>query len=426
MSCHVHNKSLRFPLLRLGWLFSLHLVLSSLSCQAYDNGLGLTPPMGWNSWNKFACDIQEDLIKDIANAMIDLGLKDVGYEYVNLDDCWQISRNSSGYVQEDPDAFPSGIRALRDYIHSLGLKFGLYSDAGIWTCQRRPGSLGYERKDAAIYKEWKIDYLKYDNCYSTGLNVTRRYQAMHDALNATGYPIFFSMCEWGIKNPATWAPAIGNSWRTTGDISATWKSITTLLDKNDQWHGYAGPGGWNDPDMLEVGNGKLTIAEQRSHFTLWCLIKAPLLLGNDLLSMEASTLEIVTNAEVIALNQDPLGVQGYKRSATTEGLEVWAGPLSGGDVAVVLLNRSSNSSAITATWEEIGIQSSSTVMKTRDLWEHQDVGTQAGYVTAVVDSHDVVAYRLQPAGRKYDKTIREDEKKIQRIRTVGGGILKSG
>jgi alpha-galactosidase len=257
--------------------------------------------------------------------------------------------------------------------------------------------LGYEVQDATIYSEWKIDYLKYDNCYNTGMDVHERYQRMHDALNDTGHPLFFSMCEWGQEDPATWAMPVGNSWRTTGDINPSWRSITTLLDANDKWHAYAGPGGWNDPDMLEVGNGKLTLAEQRSHFTLWCLIKAPLLLGMDLRAIADETLEIITNTEVIALNQDPLGVQGYKRTTSNdEGLEVWAGPLAEGHVAVVLFNRSPTAGNITAIWKDVGIDSDTTAMLVKDLWAHKLLGIQSGSITAMVDSHDVVALRLKP------------------------------
>jgi alpha-galactosidase len=301
----------------------------------------------------------------------------------------------------------------------LGLKFGLYSDAGIMTCQRRPGGLGHEQEDAATYQQWNIDYLKYDNCFATGLgNVHWRYQRMHDALNATGHPIFFSMCEWGVEDPATWAMPVGNSWRTTGDISPSWKSITQILDENDRWHQYAGVGGWNDPDMLEVGNGDLTIAEQRAHFTLWCLMKSPLLLGNDLRNIPPEVLEIITNQEVIALNQDPLGVQGYKRwsqtvqseveptrirsgstdtysNENTETIEVWAGNLDGGDVAVVLLKRSVQPQQITARFEDVGIPHRSSV-HVRDLWAHQDLGIYQESVSAIVNSHDVVAFRWKP------------------------------
>ena len=398
-----HNKHDRHTIYHLSMMTTISLQLlwvifltfQNISSSAYDNGLGLTPPMGFNTWNTFACDIEEELIHDMVHTLYHLGLKDLGYTYINLDDCWQVSRDEDGHIQEDRKAFPSGIAALSDYVHSFGFKFGLYSDAGYYTCQRRPGSLGYEKQDAEMYAKWNIDYLKYDNCYSNPLDVKQRYQAMHDALNATGHPIYFSMCEWGVQDPATWANPVGNSWRTTGDINASWKSITKLLDQNNKWHAYAGVGGWNDPDMLEVGRGDLTYSESKSHFTLWCLMKAPLLLGNDLRNMDSSILQIISNTEVIALNQDPLGVQGYKRSVVND-LEVWAGELSGGHVAVVLFNRSPEPSLITATWEDIGLAEGSQYYA-RDLWAHKETGIQVGSIQAVVDSHDVVALRLSPA-----------------------------
>lgn len=413
---------------------SLYINNNNSNVHAYDNGLGRTPPMGWNTWNRFHCDIDEGLVRETAKVIVDIGLDKLGYEYVNLDDCWQVSRDPvSGHIIEDKKKFPSGIPALVDYVHSLGLKFGLYSDSGLLTCQGRPGGLYFETEDAATYTSWKVDYLKYDNCFAQGQGpVQVRYQRMHDALNATGIPIFFSMCEWGVEDPALWAGPIGNSWRTTQDIEATWDSILLCLDENDKWHNQAGPGGFNDPDMLQVGNGELTIPEQRAHFTLWCLVKAPLLLGNDLRNMTHDMMDIITNAEVIAWNQDPLGIQGYKRwssdpnqnndavatagggtrGATTRNvanqkkkddddddgpLEIWAGDLSGGDVAVVLLNRSKKEQVITAIFQDIGICPCCTkAVMVRDVWAHQDLGLHQMNVSAVVGSHDVVAFRLTP------------------------------
>jgi alpha-galactosidase len=373
------------------------LLLFPIVSLSYDNGLGLTPAMGWNSWNHFGCNVNETLILETAQKVIDLGLDELGYTFINIDDCWQVSRNETGYIEEDPVKFPSGIRALSDKVHSLGLKFGLYSDAGLFTCQRRPGGLYHETKDAASYKEFNIDYLKYDNCYTQMMpfTVQERYQRMHDALNATGHPIFFSLCEWGVEDPATWAASVGNSWRTTGDISASWESILSVLDQNNYWHEYAGPGGWNDPDMLEVGNGKLSVEEQRSHFTLWALVKAPLLLGCDLQNIKEETLEIIKNEEMIAVNQDELGVQGYKRSSNND-LEVWAGPLANEDIAVVLFNRSPEPAMITGSWNDIGIVPNTKKMYIRDLWKHADDGPRSENVTAWVHSHDVVAFRLSP------------------------------
>lgn len=277
-----------------------------------DNGLALTPQMGWNSWNHFHCNINETLIRSTAYAIANSPLKAAGYQFVNMDDCWAWARNSSGFISPEPATFPSGIEELANYVHSLGLKFGLYSDAGTSTCAGRPGSLGYEKNDAASYASWGVDYLKYDNCNSGSATPMVRYPVMRDALNATGHLIFFSMCEWGVDNPATWAPAVGNSWRTTGDISDSWSSMLNNLDINTQWAKQAGPGGWNDPDMLEVGNGGMTTTEYVSHFSLWAISKAPLLIGCDVTNMSPETLAILTNAEVIAVNQDSLGAQAAK------------------------------------------------------------------------------------------------------------------
>jgi alpha-galactosidase len=395
-----------------------------LLVSAYDNGLGLTPQMGWNPWNVFRCDINENLIREIASSMVSTGLSDLGYKYINIDDCWQVSRNGTGHIVEDPQKFPSGMAALSKHIREdLGLRFGLYSDSGMYTCQRRPGGLGYEQQDAESYVVWEIDYLKYDNCYATGLGggVQKRYETMRDALNQTATsknskPIFFGLCEWGNKDPATWAGSIGNSWRTTGDIQKSWTSVLDILDKNDQWHSYAGPGGWNDPDMLQVGTTtKLTITEQRAHFTLWCLIKAPLLLANDLRDIPDDVMEIISNPEVIAINQDPLGVQGNKRWSHS-GLEVWAGVLEGGEIAVVLFNRSENTETIVVRFEDVvaaAVGRSSHHHETnndtitdnigpiaiisanvRDLWKRSDLGVFTNEFRGDVPSHGVMALRL--------------------------------
>jgi len=285
------------------------------------------------------------------------------------------------------------MKVLADYAHTNGLKFGLYSDAGTKTCAGRPGSLGHETNDARSYASWGVDYLKYDNCNNNNIPPRTRYPVMRDALNATSQKIFFSMCEWGQDDPATWAPAVGNSWRTTGDISDSWASMTSRIDQNDKWWKYAAPGGWNDPDMLEVGNGGMTQTEYISHFSLWCLSKSPLLIGCDVTNLAKNTLDILTNAEVIAINQDPLGAQGHK--VVAGNLEVWAGPLSGGAWAVILFNRSAASSAITAKWSDIGIPSGKTI-NARDLWQHKDIGNFTNSFTATVPSHGVVMVKMTP------------------------------
>ena len=291
-----------------------------------DNGLGKTPQMGWNSWNKFGCNINENLIRDTIDSLVDSGLAKAGYNYINLDDCWQSSRDSNGRIVPDPNTFPNGIKPLADYAHSKGLLFGLYSDAGYFTCAGRPGSLGYEEIDAQTYAEWGVDYLKYDNCNTDGTKPEVRYPVMRDALLKQSRPIFYSMCEWGVDDPATWAKDVGNSWRTTGDIMNNWNSMINIIDENDKWYQYAGPGGWNDPDMLEVGNGGMTFEEEKIHFGLWCLSKAPLLIGCDITKMSQQTFDILTNPEVIAINQDPLGIQGHKIKTvqpTPEGADIY-------------------------------------------------------------------------------------------------------
>lgn len=370
----------------------LLICLCMLGVYGLDNGLGRTPPMGWNSWNYFTCNINEGIVRSIADAIVSTGLKDLGYTYVNIDDCWAVSRNASGYIEVDPVAFPSGMKALADYVHSKGLKFGIYSDAGTMTCGRRPGSLGYEKQDAMTYAEWGVDYLKYDNCYNQGLDPIPRYTAMRDALNATGRPIYYSLCEWGQKQPALWAAEIGNSWRTTMDIMDVWPSMLFNIDRNNVWHKYAGPGGWNDPDMLEVGNGGMNDTEYRTHFSLWALAKAPLLLGMNVANMSAATLEIISNREVIAVNQDPLGVQGY----VVEGImftQIWMGPLADGSKAVILLNRQFDPATITARWRILGIPESQPC-HLRDLWLHKDLGVFVESFTAEVEPHGVIMLKM--------------------------------
>lgn len=283
----------------------------ALTAQALTNGLGVTPQMGWNSWNWFACNINETIYRDTVDALVATGLARIGYVYANLDDCWAWTRNANGTIGVDPVTFPSGIPALSAYAHANGLRFGLYTDLGLETCAGRPGSLGYEAIDAITYAEWKVDYVKVDNCYSVSAPEDR-YPVMSQSLNESGRAIFFSMCEWGVDDPAYWAPVVGNSWRTTGDIKDTWAIMTNRIDLNEPLYPFAGPGGWNDPDMLEVGNGGMTTDEYQAHFSLWSLMKAPLLIGCDLTNMTADTLRILSNTEVIAINQDPLGIQGRR------------------------------------------------------------------------------------------------------------------
>ena len=297
-------------------------VLLSAPASAINNGLAITPQLAWNSWNHFACSINEDVFKATADALVSTGLAAKGYTYVNLDDCWASFRNPNGTIHADPITFPSGIASLADYVHAKGLKMGVYTDLGYETCAGRPGSLNYEAIDALTYASWKVDYVKVDNCNTDGSAPEVRYPIMSLALNESGRSIFFSMCEWGTDDPAYWAPYVGNSWRTTGDISDNWARMTSRLDDNEPLYPFAGPGGWNDPDMLEVGNGGMTNDEYQAHFSLWAFMKAPLIIGCDVTSMSNATFGILANDEVIAINQDSLGIQGRRVWSTGTPSEV--------------------------------------------------------------------------------------------------------
>jgi alpha-galactosidase len=326
-------------------------------------------------------------------------MKDAGYEYIVIDDCWQSGRDAKGQIVADPKRFPSGMKALGDYIHSRGLKFGIYSDAGKLTCGKRPGSLGHEYQDARTYASWGVDYLKYDWCSTYSQDAKSTYEAMSDALRASGRPIVFSICEWGLSKPWLWGNTIGNLWRTTDDIYDHWQgrhsyehSVMDILDLQVGLESYAGPGHWNDPDMLEVGNGKMTLEEYKSHFSLWAVLAAPLMAGNDLATMTPDIKTILTNKEVIAIDQDPLGVQA-NRVAKHSDYEVWARPLKGGGRAVVLLNRSKASHPVTVTWDDLHLPSSLS-LKVRDLWTHKDLPAAKGSFSAEVPSHGVVMVRL--------------------------------
>jgi len=358
-----------------------------------DNGLALTPQMGWNSWNHYHCNINQDIMKSTMDALVSTGLAKAGYIYANVDDCWAASRMDNGSVVSDPSTFPDGMAALADYAHSKNLKFGLYSDAGTKTCAGRPGSLGYEVDDANSYASWNVDYLKYDNCNSGSTPMTDRYNTMRDALNATGRAIFFSMCSWGADNVDSWANNTGNSWRTTGDISDSWKSMIGNWDRNGP-AASAGPGGWNDPDMLEVGNGGMTTTEYETHFSLWCIGKAPLLIGCDITAMSDDTKRILMNDEAIAVNQDKLGVQATEKMSSGD-YNAYSGPLEGGAVALVLLNRGNQSGVVGVSWQELGLSLTQKYV-VRDLWAHKDIGTFVGAYNATVASHGVSFVTMTP------------------------------
>ncbi len=312
--------------------------------QKFDQ-LAKTPPMGWNSWNKFHCDVSEILIMQMADAMVSSGMKDAGYEYIVIDDCWQVSRDENGEIVPDKDRFPHGMKYVADYVHSKGLKFGIYSSAGTVTCQRRPGGFGHEYQDARTYARYGVDYLKYDWCGSTTQDARSSYTNMRNALYAAGRPIVFSICEWGQNKPWEWAGDVGHLWRTTGDISDSWNSMTDIFDQQKELARYAGPGKWNDPDMLEVGNGGMTTEEYRTHFSLWCMLASPLIAGNDLANMTPETKSILLNKEMIAVNQDTLGMQAtcYRDNGD---YEIWIKGLSNNEKAVCLLNRSDEKKSV--------------------------------------------------------------------------------
>ena len=400
-----HSKS------RVRHLFSLLLVIygaavAPFSCAAdlpprAANGLALTPPMGWNSWNKFGCNIDAELIRRAADAMVSSGAKEAGYRYVVIDDCWQGERDANGTIQPDAARFPAGIKALADYVHSLGLKFGIYSDAGSKTCAGRPGSRGFEFQDARQYALWGVDYLKYDWCNTGAENAPAAYQTMSDALRATGRDIVFSLCEWGTSKPWLWGEGVGNSWRTTGDIYDAWEGkrdyslgVLNILDLSAALYPYAGPGHWNDPDMLEVGNGGMSDAEYRAHFSLWAMLAAPLMAGNDLSDMSDATRRILLNREVIAVDQDALGVPA-RRVARTGATEVWVRPLAGGGRAVVLLNRGLAAVPVTFDWQSLDYPGHLPAV-VRDLWQARNLATARGSYTATVASHAVVMLKIQP------------------------------
>jgi alpha-galactosidase len=364
--------------------------------------LAPTPPMGWNSWNKFGCHVSEDLIRQMADAMVKSGMKDAGYQYIVIDDCWQVERDSSGNIVPDAKNFPSGIKALADYVHSRGLKFGIYSDAGSMTCAKRPGSLGHEYQDALKYAAWDVDYLKYDWCNTSTQDAPAAYALIRNALNAAGRPIVLSICEWGTAKPWLWGQRVGgNLWRTTGDISDKWETkekdslgMLNILDLQNGIESYAGPGHWNDPDMLEVGNGGMTTDEYRAHFSLWSILAAPLVAGNDLRDMKPEIRDILTNKEVIAVDQDPLGQEG-RRLLKNGDLEVWAKQMQDGSRAVVLLNRATTEKEIGLSWENLGYPSHLSA-SVRDLWQAKDLGQFKGKFSATVAPHSVVMVRVAP------------------------------
>lgn len=379
--------------------------------QKFEN-LAPTPPMGWNSWNHFACDINEQTIKEMADVMVSSGMKDAGYVYINIDDCWHAERDSLGFIHPNKERFPSGMKAVSDYVHSKGLKLGIYSCAGSKTCAGYPAGRGHEYQDALMYAEWGIDYLKYDWCNTEGLNPIGAYTTMRDALFAAGRPIVFSICEWGNNKPWEWGSSIGHLWRTTGDIyncfdcvkdHGTWNSwgVMQILDKQEGLRKYAGPDHWNDPDMMEVGNG-LTSNENRAHFSIWCMLAAPLIAGNDLTKMDEDVRNILINKDVIAVDQDKLGIQGFKYSSK-ENVEVWFKPLENNEWAFCVLNRNEEEKEFTFDWKNESVRDdifnlspdfTQNEYGLKNLWNKNEVGTTSRKLETKIPGRDVLMFRL--------------------------------
>jgi alpha-galactosidase len=395
--------------------FFLAMTMSSpLAFAQKFEGLAKTPQLGWNSWNKFGCDVSEKLIRETVDAMVSSGMQVAGYQYINIDDCWHGERDARGFIQPNKEHFPSGMKALADYVHSKGLKLGLYSDAGWKTCGGKPGSRGYEFQDALTYAEWGIDYLKYDWCNTNGLKAEGAYLTMRDALRKAGRPVLFSICEWGDNQPWDWAKDVGHSWRTTGDIyncfdcvfdHGTYKSwgVVQILDKQAGLRQYAGPDHWNDMDMLEIGNG-MSVNEDRAHFSIWAMLASPLIAGNDLRTMSKATTAILTNRRLIAINQDPLGIQAFRHS-TRDGVEFWFKPLENGAWAFMALNRNKESHKISFDWNAEAVSdelskrtlaASANGYAIRDLWRDESAGTTRKPVATAIPGHDVLVLKLTP------------------------------
>jgi len=378
-------------------------VFTAASAMAQSSTLAATPPMGWNSWNHFAEKVSDADVRAAADALVSSGMRDAGYIYVNIDDTWEGKRDANGVIQTN-SKFPD-MKALADYVHSKGLKLGIYSSPGPQTCAKYEGSYGHEEQDAKSYAAWGIDYLKYDLCSFRKIMDEQSqgdpqkafaiekaaYEKMHKALAATGRPIVFSLCQYGWNNVWEWGPEVGgNLWRTTDDINDTYPRMVDIGFSQAGLAKYAGPGHWNDPDMLEVGNGGMTNDEYRMHMTLWVILAAPLLAGNDLSKMTPETLALLTNKEVIAVDQDALGKQGDRVSAVGP-MEIWAKPLSGGAKAVGLFNRADTPRSITLHLRDVDFSENA---KLRDLWQGKDVSATKGAYTVVVPRHGAVLLKV--------------------------------
>jgi alpha-galactosidase len=359
-----------------------------------DNGLAKTPPMGWNSWNKFRNRVDDASVRGMADAMVASGMKAAGYQYINIDDTWEADRDAQGFIRSNKK-FPD-MKALADYVHSKGLKIGIYSSPGPTTCAGYEGTYGHEEQDAKTFAAWGIDYLKYDWCsariFYSDEDMQAVYQKMGDALRASGRSIVYSLCQYGRNEVWKWGPEVGgNLWRTTGDIGDNWNSMTRIGFGQDEHSPWAKTGHWNDPDMLEIGNGGMSDDEYRTHMSLWSILAAPLLAGNDLRDMKPAIHDILTNREVIAIDQDSAGKQGTRASKVGDQ-EIWTRTLADGGQAIGLFNRGSESTKMSFKWTDAGLKSAPS--KVRDLWAHQDVKPGAFEYAADVPSHGVVMLRI--------------------------------
>ena len=392
----------------IGGAFALVSLGMASQALAHPDSLVLTPPLGWNSWNVFHENINEKQIQEIADAMVNSGLKDAGYIYLNLDDNWMdTKRDAQGNLQNNPKTFPSGMKAIADYVHAKGLKFGLYGDRGKRTChhynsnwQSESGSNGHEEQDAKKLAEWGVDYWKYDNCDSDPRTQEKDYTAMSNALRNSGRDIVFSICMWEYKD---WMPKIANLWRTTFDIGPEWistswyRGVYEIIDANDKYWQIAKPGHWNDPDMLEVGNRGLSYEEQRSQMTMWSIMAAPIMISSDVRNMSNETKELYLNKDMIAINQDSLGVQGH-RISDKQGKQVWTKPLKNGDLAVALLNNNSSTQTVECNFADIGVEGE---VEVRDAWKKKDLGP-VSHVSIELPAHGSALLRLvlKPVPRK--------------------------
>lgn len=355
------------------------------------------PPMGWNGWNHFGCkeEVNETLIKEIVLALKSSGMRDVGYEYVVLDDCWQIGRDTQGNIIPDPKKFPSGMRALGDYIHKHGMKFGIYTSAGRKTCEKREGSYRNELRDVQAYASWGVDYIKVDWCGIEYLDTKTQYEKWRRAIEKTGRPIVLSIAIADIEKIDNnevwkWGRGIGHLWRTARDVLDYWPDVLRVLDRNAQYAQYSGPHGWNDADMLQVGNGGMTDEEYKSHFSMWAMMASPLMAGNDVRFMQPRIKKILTNYEVIAIDQDPLGIQGTKVFDNSHGQEIWKKQLAGGKTALAMFNRADEEATMIFSWDMLGVATASA--EVRNAWSHDTVELSSNDFTVTLPSHGVEVF----------------------------------